>query len=128
MMAHGIPYMATASVAYPDDFIEKFRKAKNIRGTKFIHVLSPCPPGWRIDPSDSIRVARMATLSRVFPLYEVEEGKTRINLFPDRAISVSEYLKVQGRFRYMDQRLIDQMQEHTDRRWEELLNHSEVQK
>ena len=47
MMAHGIPYMATASVAYPDDFIEKFRKAKNIRGTKFIHVLSPCPPGWR---------------------------------------------------------------------------------
>lgn len=121
MMAHGIPYVATASPAYPDDFMEKFRKAKKIRGTKFIHVLSPCPPGWRIDPSKAIHITRLATMCGVFPLYEMEDGKIRINVIPDEIIPVSEYLKAQGRFRYMDQEMIEQIQGCVDNRWNELM-------
>ena len=66
MLAHHVPYLATASPAYPGDLVAKFEKARRIVGTRFIHVLSPCPPGWRIDSSQSIRVARMATKAKVF--------------------------------------------------------------
>ncbi|RLB26053.1 MAG: pyruvate synthase subunit beta, partial [Deltaproteobacteria bacterium] len=83
LLAHGIPYVATASVAYPDDFVNKFKKAKEIKGTRFIHILSPCPPGWRIDSSKSIKVARMATQSRIFPLFEVEAGRLSITVKPE---------------------------------------------
>ena len=101
LLAHGIPYVATASVAYPDDFVNKFKKAKEIKGTRFIHILSPCPPGWRIDSAKSIKVARMATQSRIFPLYEVEAGRLSITVKPEKTLSVREYLMSQGRFSQM---------------------------
>jgi len=74
MAAHRIPYIATASVAYPEDFVRKFQKAKTIRGTKFIHIFSPCPPGWKIQDDQSIRVSHLAVHSKVFPLIEIEHG------------------------------------------------------
>ncbi len=121
MLGHSIPYIATASVAYPDDVIEKFSKARKINGTRFIHLLSPCPPGWRIDSAKSIQVTRMATQARVFPIFEIANGKYKINVQPERSISVEEYLKTQGRFRQMPPEMISAAQESADRKWEELV-------
>ena len=57
LVAHGIPYAATATVAYPDDFTAKFARARGIAGTRFIHLLSPCPPGWKIPSERAIEFA-----------------------------------------------------------------------
>ncbi|MBW2649776.1 MAG: pyruvate synthase subunit beta [Deltaproteobacteria bacterium] len=119
-LSHGIPYMATASVAYPADIYTKFRKIRSIKGTKFIHILSPCPPGWQIDSADSIRVSRMATQAKVFPIYEVEDGRYTINVYPEREVTVKDYVKAQGRFRYITDDVVNAAQELADRKWEEL--------
>lgn len=99
MAAHGVPYTASASVAYPDDFMTKLKKAAAIKGTKFIHLYASCPTGWRHDTGQSIEVARQAVASRVFPLYEVVEGETwRLSEMPPK-IAVDGYLDMQGRFK-----------------------------
>ncbi len=121
MLGHSIPYIATASVAYPDDVIEKFGKARKIKGTRFIHLLSPCPPGWRIDSAKSIQITRMATRARIFPIYEIESGQYTINIYPERQLAVKEYLQAQGRFRQMPPEMISAAQESADRKWEELV-------
>lgn len=125
MLAHGIPYVATASVAYPDDVVHKFKKARSIKGTKFIHILSPCPPGWRIDPSKSIQITRMATQAKVFPIYEVENGRYTINVYPERQVSVKEYIQPQGRFREMPDKMLNTAQERADQKWEDLVRMAE---
>ena len=117
MAAHQIPYAATACVAYPEDMIQKFQKAKTIRGMRFIHLLSPCPPGWKIPDDQSIKVTRMAVNSKAFPLYEVEYGeKYRITVEP-RNIPVRDYLKVQGRFRKLTDDDIRNIQYAVDKNW-----------
>ncbi|MBW2094160.1 MAG: 3-methyl-2-oxobutanoate dehydrogenase subunit beta [Deltaproteobacteria bacterium] len=121
MLAHGVPYIASASVAYPDDLIRKFEKAKTIHGTRFIHLLSPCPPGWRIDSAKSITVTRMATQSCIFPIYEIEEGTYTVNVIPEKKIPVEDYLLAQGRFRQMEEEMVRAVQAEVDRRWQELL-------
>jgi pyruvate/2-oxoacid:ferredoxin oxidoreductase beta subunit len=121
MLGHHIPYIATASIAYPDDMYRKFKKVRNIMGTKFIHVLSPCPPGWGIDPSKTVQIARLATQSKVFPLYEVENGKHKINIYPESDIGVKDYVRTQGRFRLMTEEMVSSVQESVDRVWEDLL-------
>ena len=123
MAAHYIPYTATATIAYPDDMIAKFRKAKSIHGAKFIHVLSPCPPGWKSEASDSIKLSRLAVQSKVFPLYEIEHGeKVTINVWPkDGGVPVSEYLRLQGRFRHLSDENIAAIQAEVDRNWERLV-------
>jgi len=128
MLAHGIPYVASASVAFPDDLMRKFEKAKGIKGTKFIHLLSPCPAGWRIDSAKSIKVTRMATRSCVFPIYEVEGGKYTINVFPEKKIPVKDYFHSQGRFRQMGGEMVQGIQEQIDRRWQELVKVSTNEK
>ena len=101
MAAHRIPYAATATVAYPDDLIAKVERAKRIRGTRFIHLLSPCPPGWKIASEQSVHHSRLAVRSRVFPLVEIEDGETwRVTLDPE-PVPLEEYLKGQGRFRHL---------------------------
>ncbi len=120
MAAHQIPYAATASVAFPEDMIRKFQKAKTIRGTRFIHLLSPCPPGWKISDDQAIKVTRMAINSKAFPLYEVEYGeKYRITVEP-RNIPVRDYLKAQGRFRKLTDDDIRYIQQSVDKNWERL--------
>ena len=73
--AHGIPYVATANAAYPLDLYEKFKRAKDIKGPKYIHILSPCPPGWGYNPKDTMLIGRLATETGFWPLYEVLDGK-----------------------------------------------------
>jgi len=121
MAAHRIPYAATASVAYPEDFFQKMKKAKEIRGLKFIHILASCPTGWRLPSQLSIKAARLAALTRIFPLYEIENGeKYTINLKQEPR-PVQEYLKLQGRFSHLTDSEIEVIQENVGRAWERLM-------
>jgi pyruvate/2-oxoacid:ferredoxin oxidoreductase beta subunit len=121
MAAHRVPYAATASPAYPEDLVRKFQKARAIRGTKFIHIISPCPPGWKHPSELSIKLARLAVQTRVFPLYEVEGGrKYTINVEP-KGLPVKEYLRLQGRFRHLTEKEIELIQETVDAEWERLV-------
>jgi len=121
MAAHRIPYAATCSVAFPEDMIAKIRKAKTMRGTKFIHIFSPCPTGWRAPSSLAIKIARLAVHTKVFPLYEVEYGvKYNINLDP-KNLPVDEYLRLQGRFAHLTDDEVHTIQETVDREWARLI-------
>ena len=111
LVAHRIPYVATASIAFPEDLVRKVLKAKSIRGPKFIHIFSSCPTGWRMPSSLSIKIARMAVQTNIFPLYEVDGGvKYTINVMP-KGYLVKEYFKLQGRFKHLTEHDLDQIQE-----------------
>lgn len=121
LAAHKSPYCATANIAWPEDLIRKVKKAASIKGTKFIHVLSPCPPGWKTSSEMSIEVARLATHSKVFPVYEVINGEEyHINIAPKNT-PVKTYLKAQGRFRHLSEEDIRQIQTRVDYEWKILL-------
>jgi pyruvate ferredoxin oxidoreductase beta subunit/2-oxoisovalerate ferredoxin oxidoreductase beta subunit len=121
MAAHGVPYTATASIAYPDDLIAKLTKAKSIRGTKFIHLFASCPTGWRHEPNVSIEIAAKAVACRVFPLYEVFDGE-RWELSPmPKKVAATDYLESQGRFKTMPPDVRSDFQEAVDRSWQTLL-------
>ncbi len=121
MAAHYVPYVATASIAYPEDFQYKLKRAKEIRGLSFIYTLSPCPVGWRFSSEQTIRLARLAVQTRVFPLYEVEKGEHyRLNEMPEK-IPVKEYLQAQGRFAYLREGDLERMQQNIDDEWQRLL-------
>lgn len=120
MAAHGIPYMATVSVAYPRDLQEKLRKAKGIRGFKYIHAVIPCPTGWRFDPAKAVEVSRLGVDTWAWPLYEVEDGVLRMSRKPEQK-PVTEYLKAQGRFRRLSDEQVEYVQATVDERRMNLL-------
>ncbi len=121
LAAHKVPYVATASVAYPEDFTKKLKKAKEMKGFRFLHVIAPCPPGWKTPPEITIKLARLAVQTRIFPLYEIFDGKKyKINIKP-KGKPVEEYLKLQGRFRHLKEEDIKEIQRFVDEQWEELL-------
>lgn len=99
-LAHGIPYVAVASVGYPMDLDRKVRKALSIRGPKYVQIHVPCPLGWGTAPERTIDFARLAVLTGLYPLYEVENGELRALKIPKR-VPVEEYLKEQVRFRHL---------------------------
>jgi len=99
MAAHNIPYIATASIGYPTDLIRKVNRAKELKGMKFILIFSPCPTGWRYSSEMTIMIAKLATETGIFPLYEIEDGEKYI-LSPKRSEKpLREYFALQGRFR-----------------------------
>ncbi|MFW9897693.1 MAG: thiamine pyrophosphate-dependent enzyme [Candidatus Thorarchaeota archaeon] len=124
--AHGIPYVATANGSYPLDLYEKFQKARDIKGTRYIHILSACPPGWGYDPKDSIKVGRLATETGFWPLYEVINGKFILSniskkyLDPSNRKPVEEYLKAQKRFSRITAEEIIQYKAYIDGQWNEI--------
>jgi pyruvate ferredoxin oxidoreductase beta subunit/2-oxoisovalerate ferredoxin oxidoreductase beta subunit len=120
MAAHGIPYTATANVAYPDDLMRKIKTAMGIKGMRFIHILSPCPPGWKIPSEYSIKVARLATESKYFPLYEVFNGEEYVINYEPSGVPVKEYMKMQARFSHITEEEFKQYQAFVDREWERL--------
>jgi len=121
MAAHDVPYAATASIAYPEDFMAKLTKAKSIRGTKFLHVYASCPTGWRHASELSVEVARRAVKSRVFPLYEVTDGENwQLSPMPEKE-PIDTYLKMQGRFKVMDRDAAAEFQNSVDRYWQILI-------
>jgi pyruvate ferredoxin oxidoreductase beta subunit/2-oxoisovalerate ferredoxin oxidoreductase beta subunit len=126
MIAHRIPYAATATVAYPDDLIAKFIRARDIRGTRFLHLLSPCPPGWKIPSERAIECARLAVATRVFPLVEVEDGRRwRVTVDPAPE-PLEAYLRGQGRFRTLaaDKNAVSQLCRSVAERWEMIVARS----
>jgi pyruvate ferredoxin oxidoreductase beta subunit len=100
-MAHGIPYVATATVADLRDLEYKVRKAMNIRGARYIHVFVPCPLGWGSASHDTIRLARLAKETGMFPVFEAEHGEVTGVLKIRRKVAVEEYLKPQKRFAHL---------------------------
>jgi len=122
MAAHSIPYIATASVAYPQDLVEKFRKARSITGTRFIHVFAPCPTGWKLAPELSVSMARQAVTSKIFPLVEVTENGRKWQVWKDFIPTpVKDYIKPQGRFRHLTDEEIAWIEEEIERNWQEVL-------
>ena len=98
--AHGAPYVATASIGYAMDLDRKIRKAVSIRGPKYVQIHVTCPLGWGTDPARSIDYARLAVLTGLYPLFEIENGEMRSQKIPKR-LPVEEYLKGQVRFRHL---------------------------
>jgi len=123
MAAHGIPYVATlalGSVPMLRDFRAKVARAAEVPGFRFLHVLGPCPPGWRYPTAQSTEVARLAVESGYFPLYACDGGEWRITFRPRHPRPVSEFLETQGRFAHLAADEIDAIQAHVDARWNRL--------
>jgi len=126
MAAHDIPYVAQASPHRWRDLMEKARKAVEADGPAFINVISPCPRGWRHDPSMSIEVAKVAVETCYWPLYEVRNGtEWTLNYKPREKRPVTDWLKMQGRFRHLFtpqfEYVVEELQAKVDEEWERLL-------
>jgi pyruvate/2-oxoacid:ferredoxin oxidoreductase beta subunit len=117
MVAHGIRYTATACVSHAEDFVKKMKKAKQIRGTKYLQVFASCPPGWKMKSEDSIKAMRLGVQTGIVALYEVENGVYKINYRPKEFKPVEEYLKLQGRFRHLKPEDVEHVTRWRDRRW-----------
>ncbi len=103
-LAHGIPYVATASVAYPQDLARKVKEALAIEGPKYLEVHCPCPIGWGFDPSQTIALARLAVRAGLVPLFEARPGQPPRARKIGRPCPVTEYLGAQKRFRHLFER------------------------
>jgi pyruvate/2-oxoacid:ferredoxin oxidoreductase beta subunit len=97
------------------------RKARGIKGLRFIHILSSCPPGWKFPSELSVKIARLAVETKIFPLYEIENGRKYWLTVQPKGLPVSEYLKVQGRFSHLTSKAIQAIQENVDEEWEILM-------
>jgi pyruvate ferredoxin oxidoreductase beta subunit/2-oxoisovalerate ferredoxin oxidoreductase beta subunit len=121
MAAHRIPYAATASIAFPEDLIAKFKKAKEKRGgSRFIHIFASCATGWGAPSDMSVKIARLAVQTNIFPLYEIEDG-TRYTLNYKGDCRVEDYLQTQGRFKHLGEEDISQIQGMVAEDWRNLL-------
>ncbi len=116
--AHGIPYAATASVGYLNDFIRKVEKAASIKGTKYIHVIAPCPTGWGCGVDETIDVAKEIVDCGLWYLAEYENGQFKLNRNPKEFTSVRDYLKHQGRFKALNDEDIDLVVAERDAKWQ----------
>ena len=123
--AHNIPYVAQASIWRWNDLIEKARKAFYTEGPAFINVLSPCHRGWRYNMEDTIKISKLAVQTNFWPLYEVENGKWKLNYKPKKRIPIREWMEIQGRYSHLlrseHEHIIKEIQEEIDRNWEKLL-------
>ncbi len=124
MEAHGIPYIATASPSYPADLFDKVRKARAMSGTRYIHITTPCPPGWVFPTTDTIKMGRLAVETGALVLYEIEDGvfrltnKSRTIARRGRRTPVETYLAAQRRFGKLDAERIAEFQQWVDARWD----------
>jgi pyruvate ferredoxin oxidoreductase beta subunit len=132
MVAHEMPYVATAVPYYWRDMLTKVRKGLEVEGPAFLHVLAPCPRGWRSDPAKSIEYSKLAVETCMFPLWETVNGQCQLSvpskliaLAPQKKKPVTDYLQGQGRFRHLftpqNKKLLEEVQSTTDERWQRLL-------
>jgi len=124
LAAHNIPYAAQASPSHWMDLMKKVRKALDINGPKFINIISPCNRGWRSRTDDSIMLSRLAVETCCWPLYEIENGVTKITFKPKEKKPVVDFLKPQGRFKHLfkpeNEWVLNKIQQETDKEWEKL--------
>ena len=131
MAAHGIPYAATASIAYPLDYLAKVKKAIEIDGPTYIHLQSPCSVGWGYPEHLGVTIARLAVETCIFPLFEVENGKAfTITKNVKKKKPIEEYMKLQGRFKHLFrpgfEETIESMQRDVDENWRYLQRLAEI--
>lgn len=126
MEAHDIPYVATCSVSEPLDLYDKFKKAREIKGCRYIHILAPCPPGWGYSAEDTIEIARMAVKTGFWVLYEVENGVKTLSkpsrrlLDPEKRKPLIEYVSQQKRFSGISEKTLMELQNQIDKQWRKL--------
>ncbi|MBI5098853.1 MAG: pyruvate ferredoxin oxidoreductase [Nitrospirae bacterium] len=124
MAAHGIPYVAQASPAHWMDLMKKVQKAFEIKGPKFMNVISPCNRGWRSRTDDAIMLSKLAVDTCYWPLYEVENGVLKITVKPKEKKPIVDFLKPQGRFKHLfapeNAAMLLQIQADIDSEWEKL--------
>jgi pyruvate ferredoxin oxidoreductase beta subunit len=128
--AHHVPYAAQACISYPDDLFKKVKKAKKIKGPKFIEILAPCPPAWRFSMDRTVEMGRMAVETGAWALYEFENEKITFNgkskLILEEKIKrkpIEDWIKYQGRFSHLfkpekDVKRIKAIEKHIDKIWE----------
>jgi len=118
--AHNIPYVATACPSYPFDLMAKVEKGAATPGPAYVHILSVCPTGWRCATDLTIRIGRLAVETGIFPLYEIENGKYRLNFDFPQLRPVTDYMRLQGRFRHLSEDVIDKIQQRVSADYAEL--------
>jgi phenylglyoxylate dehydrogenase beta subunit len=117
MAAHDIPYVATATIGFPEDYARKLMKAMAVKdGLSYIHLLSPCPTGWRSSTDSAIDLCRLAVETNFFPLWEFERGAYRFTHHVRKPKRVQEYLGLTGRFSHLGEEEIQLVQEWVDKR------------
>ena len=124
--AHNIPYVATASPSYPFDLMDKVKKAADVKGPAYLHILSVCPTGWNCATDIAVSIGRLAVETGIFPLYEIENGRYKLNIRTAKLKPVQEYFKLQGRFRHLSEATTQEIQERVTREYEELKKKAEV--
>ena len=124
MEAHGIPYIASTSAAYPQDVYDKVVKARQIHGLRYIHMNTPCPSGWGFDPKDTVALGKLAVDAGLVVLYEIEQGEFRLTgrsralaKSGKRLTPVAEYLSTQSRFRGVNPETVEAVQQWVEARW-----------
>ena len=117
LIAHDVPYVATASLGFPADFLKKLEKAKAKKGFRYLHVLAPCPVGWRADSDKTVDLAKLAVETGIFTLMEFEDGVLKINREP-RFTPVRDYLKIQGRFKHLKEDQVAAIEGWVKSKWE----------
>jgi len=117
MGAHKVPYCASACSCFPDDLRTKIREAKKIQGMKYIHILSPCPTGWRYQESLTPNVGRLAVETNYYPLYEIRNGNDYKITYQSKNLPVEEYLMLQGRFKHLTKKDLKMIQKEVNRNW-----------
>lgn len=130
VMAHHIPYVAQTCISYPEDLYEKVKKAKSIKGPKYIEILAPCPPAWRFPMEKTVDMGILAVETGAWALYECENdvmtfnGKSKLIL--EKKVErkpIEEWIKHQGRFRHLfsptkDAKRIKAIEDDIDKTWE----------
>jgi pyruvate ferredoxin oxidoreductase beta subunit len=127
MVAHRMPYVATACAAFPLDFAGKLRRAASmpLRGLKYIHLLSPCPPGWRFPAEKTIEVGRLAVMTGFWILYEWVDGRYNLTgpskglLDKSKRRPLRDYLSIQGRFGHLTEKDIESLEEEVEEQWKD---------
>ena len=121
MAFHGIPYTATASVAYLEDYVKKLTKAMNTKdGMSYIHLFTPCPSGWKAAQDSGIDISRLAVETNYFPLWECENGKFRLTREIKKQEPIEEYTRLIGKFSHLTKDELEEFQKSVDTRYEQI--------
>jgi pyruvate/2-oxoacid:ferredoxin oxidoreductase beta subunit len=122
MLMHGLPYMATVCPSYPEDYLAKLEKAKQVKdGLVYIHILTPCPTGWQFSPEKSAEVGRLAVETNYFPLWEAVDGNVRFTKpirFPK---PIEAFTRMTGRYKHLTRQEISTLQKVIDTRHRRLV-------
>lgn len=118
MAMHDVAYLATLSPAYMADFVTKIQKAMSVKkGMSYLHIFTPCPTGWGANAELSIEIARKAVQTNFFPLFEVQDGKFKMNYEAKEKQSVAPFLRMLKKFNHVSEDGLAEIQSLVDRRY-----------